>query len=123
MNYFARFAPNLAEVTAPLRHLLRRDTGFKWDTAHEKAFQQMKETITAEPGPVLAYFDPKKEVTLEMDASKNGLGVVSCRKADQLHTQQSCSTKCNKTTPKLRRNSAQSNLGIRDSTNTSMGDT
>lgn len=27
-NYLARFAPNLAEVTAPLRHLLRRDTEF-----------------------------------------------------------------------------------------------
>ncbi|KAK0137210.1 hypothetical protein N1851_026595 [Merluccius polli] len=36
----------------------------------------MKETITAELGPVLAYFDPKKEVTLQVDTSKNGLGAT-----------------------------------------------
>ena len=76
MNYLARFAPHLAEVSAPLRLLLRRDTEFKWDTAHERAFQQMKDTITAEPGPVLAYFDSEKEVTLQVDASKNGLGAT-----------------------------------------------
>lgn len=36
----------------------------------------MKETITAQPGPVLAYFGPKKEVTLQVDTSKNGLGAT-----------------------------------------------
>lgn len=76
MNYLARFAPHLAEVSAPLRLLLRRETEFKWDTAHKRAFQQMKETITSEPGPVLAYFDSEKEVTLQVDASKNGLGAT-----------------------------------------------
>lgn len=68
VNYLARFAPNLAEVTAALRHLLRRDTEFIWDTTREKVFQLMKDTIMVEPGPVLAYFDPKKEVTLQVDA-------------------------------------------------------
>lgn len=76
VNYPARFAPNLAEVSAPLRHLLRQDTEFKWDETHERAFQKMKETMTSEPGPVLAYFHPKKEVTLQVDASKNGLGAT-----------------------------------------------
>lgn len=41
-----------------------------------KAFEGMKEIITAEPGQVLAYFDPKKEVTLQVDASKKGLGAT-----------------------------------------------
>lgn len=36
----------------------------------------MKEIITAEPGPVLAYIDPEKEVTLQVDASKNSLGAA-----------------------------------------------
>lgn len=76
VNYLVRFAPNLAEVCAPLRLLLRQDTEFKWDTIHENAFQKMKKIITAEPGPVLAYFDPEKEVTLQVDASKNGLGAT-----------------------------------------------
>lgn len=38
VNYLARLAPNLAEVTSPLRHLLRSETEFKWDTVHETAF-------------------------------------------------------------------------------------
>lgn len=37
---------------------------------HDKVLQQMKETITAEPGPVLAYFGPEKEVHM----SKKGIG-------------------------------------------------
>ncbi|XP_046555339.1 uncharacterized protein LOC124264644 [Haliotis rubra] len=32
--------------------------------------------ITKSPGPILQYFDPKKPVTLETDASQNGLGAV-----------------------------------------------
>ena len=62
-------------MSAPLRHLLQ-DIEFKWDTSHERAFEKMKETITAEPGQVLAYSDPKKEVTLQVDASKHGLGAT-----------------------------------------------
>lgn len=76
VNYLARFAPNLADVCAPLRQLLGQDTEFKWDTTHENAFQKMKEIITVEPGPVLDYFDPEKEVTLQVDASKHGLGAT-----------------------------------------------
>ncbi len=36
----------------------------------------MKELLTCEPGPVLAYFDPHKELRLQVDASKYGLGAV-----------------------------------------------
>lgn len=32
--------------------------------------------MTRSPGPVLAYYDPKKPVTLQVDASKYGLGIV-----------------------------------------------
>ncbi|KAI4890018.1 hypothetical protein NFI96_007834 [Prochilodus magdalenae] len=81
VNYLAKFAPNLAEVSAPLRHLLRQDIEFKWETSHERAFEKMKETITAEPGQVLAYFDAKKEVTLQVDASKHGLGATTIQES------------------------------------------
>lgn len=36
----------------------------------------MIEIITAESGPVLACFDPEKRVTLQVDASKHGLGAT-----------------------------------------------
>ncbi|KAI2661981.1 Retrovirus-related Pol polyprotein from transposon 17.6 [Labeo rohita] len=40
------------------------------------AFKKMKELLTCEPGPVLAYFEPLKELRLQVDASKYGLGAV-----------------------------------------------
>lgn len=60
VNYLARFAPNLVDVCTKL----------KWDTTHENASQKMKETMTAKPRPVLAYFDPEKEVTLQTTTTK-----------------------------------------------------
>lgn len=76
VNYLSRFAPHLSEVNAPLRQLLRQDSKFVWNTNHDKAFQAMKDLITQQPGPVLTYFDPQKELRLQVDASKSGLGAV-----------------------------------------------
>uniref|UniRef100_A0A3P9BYY5 Caspase-8 n=1 Tax=Maylandia zebra TaxID=106582 RepID=A0A3P9BYY5_9CICH len=76
VNYLARFAPHLSEINAPLRQLLKQDSEFVWDKNHDRAFQRMKELITREPGPVLSFFDPKKALRLQVDASKSGLGAV-----------------------------------------------
>lgn len=46
------------------------------DEPQTSAFQKVKEILTRSRGPVLAYYDPKKPVTLQVDASKYGLGVV-----------------------------------------------
>ncbi|KAK3528444.1 hypothetical protein QTP70_000149 [Hemibagrus guttatus] len=40
------------------------------------AYSRIKELLTCEPGPVLTYFDPLKELRLQIDASKYGLGAV-----------------------------------------------
>ena len=74
VNYLAKFTPNLAETTAPMRSLLKKDSEFVWDCAHQTAFDKMKLLITS--AGALAYNDVKKEVTLEVDASKHGLGAV-----------------------------------------------
>lgn len=76
VNYLSKFAPGLASINAPLRHLLKESSEFVWDTQHDDAFKKIKELITREPGPVLTYFDPSKELTLQVDASKYGLGAV-----------------------------------------------
>jgi len=31
VNYLAKFTPNLAETTAPMRNLLKKDSEFVWD--------------------------------------------------------------------------------------------
>ena len=74
VNYLAKFTPNLAETTAPMRSLLNKDSEFVWDCAQQTAFDKMKLVITSTG--TLAYYDVKKEVTLEVDASKHGLGAV-----------------------------------------------
>ena len=74
VNYLAKFTPNLAETTAPMRSLLKKDSEFVWDCAQQTAFDKMKLLITS--AGTLAYYDVKKEVTLEVDASKHGLRAV-----------------------------------------------
>ena len=76
VTYLSKFAPRLSETTAPLRQLLKAGSEFVWDSNHDVAFQQVKNILTQEPGPVLAYFDHTKDVVLQVDASKYGLGAV-----------------------------------------------
>lgn len=76
VNYLAKFAPSLSEINAPMRHLLKQSNEFVWDEQHDAAFQKIKDTLTSEPGPVLIYFDPEKDLCLQVDASKYGLGAV-----------------------------------------------
>ena len=73
VNYLAKFTPNLAETTAPMRSLLKKDSEFVWVCAQQTAVDIMKLLITS--AGTLAYCDVKK-VTLEVDASKHGLGTV-----------------------------------------------
>ena len=68
--------PNLSSVTAPIRELLRKDTEFQWSHEQDKAFREIKEILTRQPGPVLKFFDVTKPITVSCDASKNGLGAV-----------------------------------------------
>ncbi|XP_048252566.1 uncharacterized protein K02A2.6-like [Haliotis rufescens] len=76
VNYLAKFAPNLSEITSPLRQLLPKDVEFVWDHPQSTAFQRIKDIITQTPGQVLAYYDPDKDLTLQVDASKYGLGAA-----------------------------------------------
>ncbi len=76
INYLQRFAPNLPEMTSPLRQLLKKDSIFRWDPEHETALNKIKGVITQNPGQILSYFDPKVDVVLQVDASQNELGCV-----------------------------------------------
>jgi len=74
ITYLAKFAPNLSEITKPMRLLLAKDVEFAWDKPQIDAFQKVKDIITKSPGPVLAFYEPNKDLTLQVDASKYGLG-------------------------------------------------
>ncbi|VDH89666.1 Hypothetical predicted protein [Mytilus galloprovincialis] len=77
VNYLSKFAPNLAEITSPMRAILNKDVEFAWDQPQIAAFQKVKEILTRSPGPILSYYDPTKDLTLQVDASKYGLGAQS----------------------------------------------
>ena len=72
VNYLSNFAPHLAEITSPLRSLLKKETEFLWDEPQSNAFEKVKQKITQ--SPVLGYYDPKKKLKLEVDSSKDGIG-------------------------------------------------
>ena len=74
ITYLAKFLPSLSDVTEPLTRLLDKDVQWQWNDTHEKSWKQVKQLITREP--MLKYFDPSKEVTLQYGASESALGAV-----------------------------------------------
>ena len=71
-NYLIKFIPHLSHETAPLRNLMKKDVEFIWDTPQINAFKKIKQLIAE--SAALTYYDVNKPVTLQVDASKDGLG-------------------------------------------------
>ena len=53
VNQLGKFVPSLADINAPLRQLLRKDSAWYWDEAQHTAFQQVKERLALPE--ILAY--------------------------------------------------------------------
>ena len=76
VNYLGKFIANLATVIEPIRILLRKDTEFEWSYEQDQAFQEIKAILTKDGDPVLRFFDVRKPVRINCDASRTGLGAV-----------------------------------------------
>jgi len=74
VNYLAKFLPKLSEVTQPLRDLTAKEAKFMWAPQHDAAFNKVKKLVTEHP--VLKFYDVKKPVTIQCDASERGLGAA-----------------------------------------------
>ena len=74
INYLSKFAPQLSEITAPLRAMTKQNSVYTWNATIDRVFHEVKEVITK--APVLAYYDAAKDIMLQTDASKNGLGAT-----------------------------------------------
>ena len=75
VNQVSEFTPKLAELTAPLRGLLKTSNEFTWTANHTSAFNATKTELVSPP--TLAFYQLGLDLRLETDASAlKGLGFV-----------------------------------------------
>jgi hypothetical protein len=74
VNYLAQFLPNLATIANPLRSLLHKGTEFNWSSHCAEVFVKIKTLLMR--APIMSYFDISKPVTIQSDASQNGIGAA-----------------------------------------------
>ena len=80
VNHVAKFAPNLAELTKPLRDLLKKDSEWIWGPDQEEAFKKLKTLLSS--APLLHHYNPGTPTMVSSDASSYGLGGVLMQKVD-----------------------------------------
>ena len=73
-NHLAKFIPDGAQITDPLRELTEKSKAFVWTPAQEEAFVSIKNALAHKL--TLHHFDPKLSTFLVTDASRIGFGFL-----------------------------------------------
>ena len=68
-------------MAEPLTRLTRKDVEFDWNDKAQQAFDALKEAFTK--APVLASFNPNKEIRVETDSSDYAIGAVISQPNEQ----------------------------------------
>lgn len=74
VNFYHKYIPNSSSLLEPLHNLLRKNTDLKWTDQCQRSFEEVKKHLCSQP--ILAIFDPKLKITIETDASGEGVGAV-----------------------------------------------
>ena len=74
VTYMGNFVPHLSHHTEPLRAMLKQEAVFAWDELANASFQKIKDLIAKSATKPLRYYDQRKPVTVQADASQRGLG-------------------------------------------------
>ena len=74
VQFLSRYLPSLSTVDAPLRELEKADVLFHWDHPQKESFEKIKQLVSE--APILQYYDVRKPVKIQCDASGKGLGAV-----------------------------------------------
>lgn len=74
INFYHKFIDHCTQRLNPLHNLLKKDEKFIWTNECENCFQQIKQYLCSTP--ILAIYDHEKEIVIEVDASRSGLGAV-----------------------------------------------
>lgn len=80
INYYRRFIDGYAKTMTPLFELLKKSEDFTWETRQQEAFEEVKKRIT--DAPILVQHDPRKETTIETDASDYAIGMRMTQQGD-----------------------------------------
>ena len=74
VTYMGNFVPHLSHHTEPLQAMLKQEAVFAWDEMANASFQKIKDLIAKSATKPLWYYDRRKPVTVQADASQRGLG-------------------------------------------------
>jgi ribonuclease HI len=74
VGYYRWFIEGFSKIAKPLTSLLEKDKEFKWTTACQASFEELKKRLTS--APVLVMPDLHKSFDIYCDASRQGLGCV-----------------------------------------------
>ena len=74
VTYLSPFILQLSSHTATLRGLLKTDIEYSWNATYQVAFDKLKSLVCEDI--TLRYFNMKKPVTIQVDASGKGLGAA-----------------------------------------------
>uniref|UniRef100_A0A3P8TBN5 ribonuclease H n=1 Tax=Amphiprion percula TaxID=161767 RepID=A0A3P8TBN5_AMPPE len=77
-NYLAKFMPQLATITTPLKELQKERNEWIWAEPQETAFQKLKEILSSPE--VLAQYSNTADTRVAADASPYGVGAVLTQK-------------------------------------------
>lgn len=84
INYLWKFTLNLSEATSPMRQLLGKDSYFTWGDRKDGTFERVKAILTSNQSHALTYFDHSKPTTLQVNTSKNSLGITLLQNGKQV---------------------------------------
>jgi hypothetical protein len=73
-SWCRNFVEGFANIAAPLTSLQKLNTAWQWTTVEQAAFDTLKNKL--QDSSVVTIFDPLKPITVQTDASKDGLGAV-----------------------------------------------
>ncbi|CAM1319115.1 Uncharacterised protein g7110 [Pycnogonum litorale] len=74
-TYLNRYSTKIADLTAPLRELVKKNVHFKCEPHNTEALERVKQELVTTP-KIISYYDPNSATTaiLQVDASLKGLG-------------------------------------------------
>ena len=80
-GWYRRHIPNFSKIVEPIVELTKKYSKFKWTDKQQKAFDYLKDSLTAIP--LLAYPDPNKPYILYTDASDTCIGACLVQECDE----------------------------------------